>query len=119
MDRAEGGLMQVVVIRFTVREEWAGRWLDLVGEFTRATRAEDSNLWFWWARSVDEPNVFFLLEGHREDGVEAHLRSPLIPKIRREWPAALVETPRVLMTTLPGNDWPELALLPVPGASGG
>lgn len=88
--------MQIVVIRFTVREEWAGRRLDVVGEFTRATRAEDSNLWFWWARGVDEPNVFFLLEGHRE------------------WPVALVETPRVLMTTLPGNDWPELALLPVP-----
>ena len=64
-------------------------------------------------RSVDEPNVF-LLEGHREEGVEQHLKSPLIPKIQREWPGALAETPRVLMTTLPGNDWPELALLPVP-----
>ena len=106
--------MQVVVIRFTVREGWADRWLDLVDEFTRATRAEDGNLWFWWARSVDEPDVFFLLEGHREDGVEEHLRSPLIPKIQREWPVALVETPQVLMTVMPGNDWQEMALLPVP-----
>ncbi len=110
--------MQVVVIRFVVREEWAGRWLDLVDEFTRATRAEDGNLWFWWARGVAEPNVFFLLEGHREESVEEHLRSPLIPKIQREWPAALVETPRVLMTTLPGNEWPELALLPVQAGPG-
>jgi hypothetical protein len=45
--------MQVVVIRFVVREEWASRWL------------------------------------------------------------ALVETPRVLMTTMPGNEWADLALLPV------
>jgi flavin-dependent dehydrogenase len=49
----EGRLMQVVVIRFVVREEWASRWL------------------------------------------------------------ALVETPRVLMTTMPGNEWVDLALLPV------
>jgi hypothetical protein len=42
------------------------------------------------------------------------LRSPLIPKIQREWPAALVQTPRVLMTTMPGEKWAELALLPVP-----
>ena len=111
--------MQVVVIRFPVREEWVDRWLDVVDEFTRATRAEDSNLWFWWARSVDEPGVFFLLEGHREEGVEQHLKSPLIPKIQREWPAALVETPRVLMTTMPGNDWRELALLPVEHAGQG
>jgi quinol monooxygenase YgiN len=106
--------MQVVVIRFTVREAWVDRWLDLVAEFTRSTRAEAGNLWFWWARSVDEPGVFFLLEGHREDSVEQHLKSPLIPKIQREWPAALVETPRVLMTIMPGDDWQEMALLPVP-----
>jgi quinol monooxygenase YgiN len=85
-----------------------------VTTFFASPRAEDSNLWFWWARSVDEPGVFFLLEGHREDGAEQHLKSPLIPKIRREWPAALVETPRVLMTTMPGDGWQELALLPVP-----
>ena len=51
---------------------------------------------------------------HHEDSVEEHLKSPLIPKIQREWPAALAETPQVLMTRMPGNDWQELALLPVP-----
>jgi quinol monooxygenase YgiN len=108
-------MMLTITIRFLVRPEWMDRWLDLVGEFTEATRAEDGNLWFWWSRSVDDPCVFYLMEGHRESTVEEHLSSPLIPKIQREWPEALVETPRVLMTTIPGEEeWPELSLLPVP-----
>ena len=105
--------MLAITIRFTVRPEWADRWLDLVAEFTDATRAEAGNLWFRWSRDVDDPCVFYLLEGHRESAVEAHLRSPLIPRIQREWPAALVDTPRVLMSALPGDEWPELDLLPV------
>jgi hypothetical protein len=42
------------------------------------------------------------------------LKSPLIPRIQREWPAVLVETPRVLITTMPGEEWAKLMLLPVP-----
>lgn len=105
--------MLTVTIRFTVRPEWTDKWLDLVEEFTEATRAEDSNLWFWWSRAVDDPCVFYLMEGHRESGVEEHLRSPLIPKIQREWPEALVETPRMLMATVPGEEWAVMDLLPV------
>jgi quinol monooxygenase YgiN len=106
--------MLAITIRFTVRPEWADRWLDLVDEFTRATRAEEGNIWFWWSRSVDDPHVFFLMEGHQESSVDQHLKSPLIPKIQRAWPQALVDTPRVLMANHPGQDWPELDLLPVP-----
>jgi len=104
----------VITIRFTVRPEWTDRWLDLTREFTDATRAEDSNLWFRWSRDVEDPQVFYLSEGHRENGVEDHLRSPLIPKIQRDWPQALVDTPQVLKTTIPGDEWEPLALLPVP-----
>jgi quinol monooxygenase YgiN len=108
-------MMLTITIRFRVRPEWADKWLDLVEEFTEATRAEDSNVWFWWSRSVNDPCVFFLLEGHQEAGVEAHLSSPLIPKIQREWPEALVETPMMLRATVPGEAWqPMNDLLPVP-----
>ncbi|MEU7632180.1 putative quinol monooxygenase [Nocardia sp. NPDC049220] len=106
--------MLTIAIRFHVRPEWATRWLDLVEEFTEATRAEESNAWCWWSRSVDDPCVFFLLEGHREAGVEDHLASPLIRKIQREWPQALVDTPKLIIATVPVDGWQTMEMLPVP-----
>jgi len=104
----------VITIRFTVHPEWTDHWPGLVREFTEATRAEEGNAWFRWSRDVEDPTVFYLMEGHRETGVEEHLRSPLIPKIQREWPQALVGTPLVLKTSASGNGWKPLDLLPVP-----
>lgn len=107
--------MLTITIRFHVRPEWSDKWLDLVAEFTEATRAEESNAWFWWSRSVDDPCVFYLLEGHQEAGVAAHLASPMIPKIQREWPQALVATPTAILVNVPGDGWaPMNDLLPVP-----
>ncbi|WNV86862.1 putative quinol monooxygenase [Umezawaea sp. Da 62-37] len=106
--------MLVITIRFKVRPEWCDRWMGMVEEFTRETRAEQGNLWFHWARDVDDPTVFVLLEGHQESSVEEHLRSPLIPRIQREWPQALVETPRLIKAVVPGTEWAPMDLLPVP-----
>ena len=50
-------------------------WLDLVDEFTQATRNEPGNLWFEWSRSVDDPNEFVLVEAFMDDAAEAHVKS--------------------------------------------
>lgn len=107
--------MLTITIRFRVRPEWRDRWLDLVAEFTEATRAEEGCAWFWWSRSVEDPCIFYLLEGHREESVAAHLTSPLVPKITKEWPQALAATPTMLRASVPGAAWePMDDLLPVP-----
>ena len=105
--------MMTITARFRVLPEWADRWPALVDEFTRATRAEEDNLYFWWSRDVDDPCVFFLMEGYREKGVETHLSSPLIPKIKEQWPLALVETPRMMIATVAGEGWGPMDVLPV------
>lgn len=107
--------MLTITIRFRVRPEWCDRWLDLVAEFTEVTRAEEGCAWFWWSRSVEDPCIFYLLEGHREESVAAHLTSPLVPKITKEWPQALAATPTMLRASVPGAAWePMDDLLPVP-----
>ncbi len=106
--------MLMITIRFQVRPEWCDRWLDLVDEFTQATRSEPGTLWFRWSRSVDDPCEFVLVEAHRDEDVEEHLSSPLIPKIQREWPQALVATPKIVVAQAPGDDWSPMAQLPVP-----
>ena len=45
--------MIFIVVRWTIRPERSAEWLDLVQEFTDATRAEPGNLFFDWSKDVD------------------------------------------------------------------
>ena len=40
--------MYFIVVKFKTKPEWTDRWMDLVADFTAATRAEPGNLWFEW-----------------------------------------------------------------------
>ena len=47
--------MIFIAAKFQVLPEHADRWLEVVGDFTKATRGEPGCLWFDWSRSVDDP----------------------------------------------------------------
>ena len=49
--------MILIVVKSKSKPDWSERWLDLVDDFTRATRAEPGNLWFQWSRSVEPDRV--------------------------------------------------------------
>ena len=70
-DPSGGHPMILIVVKFQTKPEWSERWLDLVADFTAATRAEPGNLWFDWSRSVDDPNEFVLVEAFEDDGAGA------------------------------------------------
>ena len=59
--------MILIVVKFKSKPDWSERWLDLVDDFTRATRAEPGNLWFQWSRSVEDPTEFVLVEAFEDD----------------------------------------------------
>ena len=59
--------MIFITVKFKVRPEYVDGWLDLVDDFTQATRREPGNLWFEWSRSVDDPNEFVLVEAFQDD----------------------------------------------------
>ena len=105
--------MLFITAMYDVKPEWRDRWLDLVDEFTQATRDGEGSLCFYWARSTDDPCRFFLIEARTEETVAQHLASPLVPKIMREWPEALARTPLVVKATVDGNEWQELTALQV------
>ena len=67
--------MIFITVKFKVRPEYTDGWLDLVDDFTQATRDEPGNLWFEWSRSVDDPNEFVLVEAFKDDAAEAHVKS--------------------------------------------
>ena len=98
--------MILIVVKFATKPEWSERWLDLVADFTAATRAEPGNLWFDWSRSVDDPNEFVLVEAFEDDGAAPHVNSEHFERAIQDLPQALVTTPRIINTTIEGaRDW--------------
>ena len=107
--------MIFINVRFKVLPEHADDWLELVDDFTQATRGEPGNLWFDWSRSVDDPNEFVLLEAFRDGdaGVE-HVNSTHFKQAMQTMPPALAETPRIINTEVEGSDWGRMGELEVP-----
>ncbi|MFC0543516.1 putative quinol monooxygenase [Kutzneria chonburiensis] len=103
--------MIFIVVRFTVRPEVADRWLDIVADFTAATRSEPGNVFFDWSRSVDDPNVYVLTEGFQDDAAEAHVTSAHFQAAMAELPKAIATTPQIINVTIPQDGWSEMAEL--------
>ncbi|MEU2930919.1 putative quinol monooxygenase [Streptomyces sp. NPDC007251] len=97
--------MIFITVKFTVRPEHADGWLDLVGDFTRATRREPGNLFFEWSRSVDDPHQFILVEAFRNSaaGTE-HVQSAHFKAAMEAMSYAVATQPQIVSTEIPGMD---------------
>jgi quinol monooxygenase YgiN len=108
--------MIFIVVKFVTKPSWSERWLELVREFSEATRAEPGNLWFEWSRSVEDPNEFVLVEAFRDGAAEAHVTSAHFKSAMEAMPQALAETPRIINTVIDGTeDWSRMGELTVDG----
>jgi quinol monooxygenase YgiN len=106
--------MIFITAKFRVRPEHAGRWADIAGAFTAATRAEPGCLWFDWSRSLADPNEYVLVEAFRDgEAGGAHVNSAHFKEAQRTLPQYLVETPRIVSTTVDQDGWSELGELAV------
>lgn len=104
--------MIFIVVKFTVRPERSAEWLDLVGDFTSATRAEPGNLFFEWSRSVDDPNEFVLVEGFRDgDAGGAHVNSDHFKAAMSWMPSVIATRPRIVNVEVPQDGFGEMAEL--------
>jgi quinol monooxygenase YgiN len=107
--------MIFITAKFKVLPEYADQWPEIVREFTEATRAEPGCLWFDWSRSLDDPTEYVLVEAFRDgEAGAAHVGSAHFRKAQQTLPPHLAETPRIVNTTIPQDDWSELGELAVP-----
>lgn len=100
--------MIFIVVKFEAKDEYVGRWPELVAEFTEATRQEPGNKWFEWSRSLENPNEFVLVEAFEEDAAEAHVNSEHFRKMTEQFPQYLVKTPRIISRQIDGDGWEEM-----------
>jgi len=103
-----------ITAKFLVRAEHAENWPSLSAGFTTATRAEPGCLWFDWARSLDDPNEYVLVEAFRDgDAGAAHVQSAHFRDAQQQLPPYLQSTPRIISVPVPQDDWSELGELAV------
>lgn len=108
--------MITITARFNVKPEYADRWSTIAADFTAATKAEPGCLWFQWARSLDDPNEYLLIEAFRDDEAGAtHVQSAHFKAAQEELPPRLASTPLIINTTVPGESWSELGEMAVRG----
>jgi quinol monooxygenase YgiN len=109
--------MIFITAKFRVVPADADRWAEITAEFTQATRSEPGCLWFEWSRSLDDPTEYVLIEAFRDDEAGgAHVNSDHFSEARTTLPQHLVETPRIVNFSVPGQDWSRLGEMAVPGS---
>ena len=102
-----------IVVKFQTKPEWTERWMDLVRDFTEATRGEPGNLWFEWSRSLEEEDTFVLVEAFTDDGAGPHVNSEHFARAMEDMPQALASTPKIVSRQVEGEGWGEMGELSV------
>jgi quinol monooxygenase YgiN len=107
--------MIVITAKFRVLPEYADQWPQISRDFTQATRAEPGCKWYDWSRGLDDPTEYVLVEAFRdEEAGVAHVQSEHFKTAQQTLPRYLAETPKIVNTTVPQDDWSLLGELAVP-----
>ena len=101
--------MIFIVVKFPIKPEHAGSFLDDAREFTLATRAEEGNIFFEWARSVEEEHTFVLTEAFQDGAAGAHVNSDHFTTFVGWAPDVVSATPSIVsVSDVPGSGWGEM-----------
>lgn len=101
--------MIFIVVKFTVRPERSDDWLDLVADFTKATRSEPGNVFFEWSKSVETPHQYVLVEGFRDgDAGVAHVNSEHFKTAMAWMPKVVATKPDIINVQTDGDGWSEM-----------
>ncbi len=105
--------MYFIVVKWQPKAEFTEQWMDLVDEFTRATRAEPGNLWFEWSRNVEDPSQYVLVEAFTDDGAGPHVNRDHFKKATGELGQYLTATPQIISRQVEGDGWGEMGEITV------
>lgn len=104
--------MIFIVVRHPIRPELADEFPRMVEDFTAATRAEPGCISFEWARSADDPDVYFLVEAFRDAAAgEAHVSSGHFKAAIARMPGFLAGAPEIIRADVDADGWSRMAEL--------
>ena len=105
--------MILIIVKFPVKPGLADEFIEAVGPFTSATRAEPGNKWFEWSRSVEDPNEFVLLEAFNDDAAGPHVNSDHFQQAMKDMRPLLTATPKIISRLIDGDDWEAMGELQI------
>ena len=109
--------MIMSIVRHPIRAKYADQWPELSAPFTTATRAEPGNICFDWFRSVDDPNLYLLVEMFRDrEAGDAHVNSEHFAAAMGQMGHAYSGMPTVVHVEVPGEGWSAMAEVQDTGA---
>ena len=101
--------MIFIVVKFPVKPEHVDGFLASADAFTQATRAEEGNIFFEWARSVEEPNTFVLTEAFQDGAAGAHVNSDHFTTFVDWAPDVVSAVPQIIsVQDVPGAGWGDM-----------
>lgn len=104
--------MIFIAVKFTVRADRSEEWLELVEDFTQATRREAGNVFFEWSRSVQDPHQFVLLESFESSQAgAAHVNSEHFKTAMAWMPDLIAKTPEIINVEVPQDGWGQMGEL--------
>ena len=100
--------MIFIVTKNRIHRRYADDWISLVDDFTKATRAEPGNLFFDWYRSVEDPNVYVLVEAFADRAAgEAHVNSDHFKAATVVLSDSLAAVPEIINVEVP-DGWSQV-----------
>ena len=101
--------MILVVVKNPIKPKYADEFPSLIAEFTEATRAEPGNVCFDWYRSVDDPNVYVLVEAFVDRAAgDLHTSTEHFQKAMSELGRYLADVPEIVNVEVP-EGWSRMA----------
>jgi len=101
--------MIFITVKFPVHEDKIEQWPAIVAEFTAATRAEPGNIFFEWSKSLEESNVYVLVEAFRDQAAGGeHVNSDHFKKAVVTLADAVSATPDIVSVEAPGDGWSKM-----------
>jgi len=103
-----------IVVKHPVKPQYAEHFEELVEPFTSATRAEPGTICFDWYRSVEDPELYLLVEAFRDaEAGMAHVESEHFRQAIAALPAWLKEVPEIVHVEVPGEGWSRMSEIEV------
>ena len=88
--------MILITVKIPIRPEKTEEWLELADSYTKACQAEPGNVFFQFARSLDDENEYICIEGFKDGAGGDHMATSHVANFMSTMPDLVSATPQII-----------------------
>lgn len=94
--------MILINVKFPIRPDRVDEWIALAAQYQKDVGAEEGNVYFEWARGVEDPNVFYAIECFTDsEAGGAHMQTRHVANFMSVAPDFVAEQPQIVFVDSP------------------